>query len=467
MSPITEKGQPSETMHNVSEPQLALFELDTEPITSLSNVHTAKRGKRERSGVHNWHGYYAGYAEQFVSDTLDVLAHPGDIVLDPWNGSGTTTLVAQYKGYPSVGLDLNPIMALHAQAKDLRIPERAEAIQQTARTIIEDARNISESDLNIGDSLLEWVHPEPAYALAALRRAIVTRTGLQSAPGFLEAILTSQPETRAHPSAHRAFFLSALFQVLREVGKFKKGSNPTWLVTDESASSTGRTTILDSYHRIVKRMVYDLERVSLRADKLNPYWVMTGDSRAMDIRDDSIDLIITSPPYCTRIDYVVSTKPELLLMGYGDDEVDGLRRENIGAPVIVDKSITMRPIWGSLCNAFLHGVKNHRSKASKSYYLPIYLQYFQDAERSLRDIKRVLKPEGRGAIVVQSSYYKELELPLGDIYVEMAQELGFHAEIGRREVVRQHMAHINTRSSEYVKEKVYHEDVVYVENPGS
>jgi hypothetical protein len=467
MSPITEEAQPSEPIHSVSEPQLALFELDTEPVTSLSNVHTAKRGKRERSGVHDWHGYYAGYAEQFVSDTLDVLGHPGDIVLDPWNGSGTTTWVAQYKGYPSLGLELNPIMALHAQAKDLRIPERAEAIQQTARTIIEDAQTLSESDLNVGDSLLEWVHPEPAHALVALRHAIEMRTGLQSTPGFLEDILIAQAKTRTPPSTHRAFFLSALFQVLREVGKFKKGSNPTWLVTDESASSTKRNTVFEHYHRVVKRMVYDLDRGSMRTDKPNPYWVMIGDSRAMDIRDNSIDLIITSPPYCTRIDYVVSTKPELLLMGYEDDEVDGLRRENIGAPVIVDKSITMRPIWGSLCNAFLRGVKTHRSKASKSYYLPIYLQYFQDAERSLRDIKRVLKPEGRGAIVVQSSYYKELELPLGDIYVEMAQALGLHAEIGRREVVRQHMAHINTRSSEYVKEKVYHEDVVYVENPGS
>jgi hypothetical protein len=70
-------------------------------------------------------------------------------------------------------------------------------------------------------------------------------------------------------------------------------------------------------------------------------------------------------------------------------------------------------------------------------------------------------------IVVQSSYYKEIELPLGDIYVEMSQALGLDADIGRREVIRQHMAHINTKSSEYRKEKVYYEDAVYVENPES
>jgi ubiquinone/menaquinone biosynthesis C-methylase UbiE len=123
--------------------------------------------------------------------------------------------------------------------------------------------------------------------------------------------------------------------------------------------------------------------------------------------------------------------------------------------------------WGQLCNDFLQAVKKHNSKASQSYYLPIYSQYFQDAERSLREIKRVLKPGGRGVIVVQSSYYKEVELPLGDIYIEMSQELGLEAELGRREVIRQHMAHINTKSSKYVKEKVYYEDAIYVENSGS
>lgn len=60
-------------------------------LASLADVHTGKRGRRERTGVHAWHPYYAGYAEQFVADTLSILAEPGDLVLDPWNGSGTTT----------------------------------------------------------------------------------------------------------------------------------------------------------------------------------------------------------------------------------------------------------------------------------------------------------------------------------------------------------------------------------------
>jgi DNA modification methylase len=457
----------TDSVSRVGEPQLALFELDSARVTSLKHIHTAKRGRNERKGVHAWHSYYAGYAERFVVDVLDVLGQPGDLVLDPWNGSGTTTLVAQYKGYDSLGIEANPAIAIHAQAKHLQIPALLDRAGQTVKMIIEQARELLDADMNIGEALLEWVHPEPARALTALRDAILEQTDIEAAPAFLNEVLTDLVGSRKQRSPVRAFCLSALFQVLREVGKFKPGSNPTWLLTDETASSTRSSAVLEMFEGSIKQMLYDLETYRRKSRDYGRSWVVEGDSRALALEDDTIDLIITSPPYCTRIDYVISTKPELLLMGYGEEEVDGLRRENIGAPVIVDKGIDRRRTWGELCNNFLAGVENHSSKASQSYYLPIYLQYFRDAERSLREIKRVLKAGGRGVIVVQSSYYKELELPLGDIYVEMAQALGLDAEVGRREVIRQHMAHINTKSSEYMKEKVYYEDAVYVEDPGS
>lgn len=457
-----------EVRNTVAEPQLPLFQAMEKQAVDLSTVHTSKRGKRERMGVHRWHTYYAGYAEQFVVDVLAALGRPGDFVLDPWNGSGTTTLMAAYGGYEALGVEINPVMVWHAQAKAPELlPERgnvvamAEAIATRARALVDEMQD------RPNDELLEWVHLEPARALLALKRAILEQTVEISTPGYLKKVLHPSAGQRCFASKRRGFFLSALFQVLRDVGRFRKGSNPTWLVIDEEATTTQVDEVFRQFVTTAKRMLNDLIRSGRTTDVLGKVWTVPGDSRSMEIRDDTVDLVVTSPPYCTRIDYVVSTKPELLLMGYSADTVDDMRRENIGAPVVVDKEIAPRPEWGSVCNAFLEGVAHHQSKASQSYYLPLYLQYFRDAELSLREIKRVLKPGGKAAIVVQSSYYKELELPLGEIYVEMAAKVGTHAEIGRREVVRQHMAHINTKSNAYAKHKVYYEDVVYVENPGS
>ena len=439
---------------NVLQPSLDL------KLISLADVHTAKRGERERAGIHAWHPYYAGYAEQFVADTLSVLAKPGDLVLDPWNGSGTTTLVAQRCGLCSIGVELNAAMALYGQAKNLQFPQVSDAILIEAEDLIEAARLRVSKEPAEDEDVAEWVHDEPLAALLAIRNAIRDRIADTPLPDFVDAIVRTEARKRLHPSRKKAFFLSALFQVLRTVGSFTRGSNPTWILPDDGTPPASPDRVFTLFLQSVRSMLADLEMSAWGTESVAEYWVMTGDSRALPLTDETVDVVITSPPYCTRIDYAVSTKPELLLLGYSNGELDRLRRDTMGAPVIVDKGILQQDAWGRTCNDFVEAVATHPSKASKSYYWPIYLQYFRDAERSLREMGRVLRKSGHAAIVVQSSYYKDVELLLGQIYVEMATQLGFGAEIARREIVRQHMAHVNTQSRQYVQDKVYYEDVV-------
>ena len=69
--------------------QLRLFKHDSLMSAKRNSIY-------EQQGVHSWHPYYAGYAEQFVGSALDYLnLNDSHMVLDPWNGSGTTALVCQ------------------------------------------------------------------------------------------------------------------------------------------------------------------------------------------------------------------------------------------------------------------------------------------------------------------------------------------------------------------------------------
>ncbi len=435
--------------------QLPLFSLSF-PET-LADAHTAKRGQLERTGVHSWHTYYAGYAEGFVADVLSLLARPGDLVLDPWNGSGTTTFVAQRHPVYSIGVEINPVMALHAQAKDLHFIHHVHSLANEAERIVEQARLLLDRPAKQQDDINDWVATEPLSALIALRDMI--RTDYRKVKSSGLAVPAKQVESR--DSSHsKALFFSALFQVLRAVGSFSRGSNPTWLAKQERARPASTEHVFQEYLRTVRSMLEDLETAAVSVDRPSDYRVITGDARCLPLPSSSVDIVVTSPPYLTRIDYAYSTKPELLLLGNDEQAVDTLRRKTTGAPVIVDKSIEPETGWGPTCNAILDAVLQHSSKASRSYYLPFYLQYFRDINVSLREIQRVLKEEARVVIVVQSSYYKEVEIPLGEIYVEMAAALGLGAEIARREVVRQHMAHINTKSRQYIDGKIYYEDVV-------
>lgn len=157
----------------------------------------------------------------------------------------------------------------------------------------------------------------------------------------------------------------------------------------------------------------------------------------------------------------MSTRPELLIIS-NPSLLRTIREKTIGAPVIVDKNIEANPVWGKTCLELLEHVERHNSKAAISYYLPNMLQYFRDVELSLREITRVLKPGSQALIVVQSSYFKEHEINLSQIYVELCKNLGVRSIIANTEIVRGHMTHVNTKSNLYKSGKVYYENVVCI-----
>ena len=436
---------------------------ETRRIPSLANVHTTKRTKRERNGVHGWHPYYAGYAERFVSDVLSLLAEPEDIVLDPWNGSGTTTFVAQRSGFHGIGVEINPVMVIHAQAKNLEFPLQATQLSRKCSDIIQRAKQKVGIELDPDIEIENWVSGEALESLILLRDSIFESSPDPIVPDFASEIFV-KPSLLRNISKETAFYLSALFQVLRAVGNFSQGSNPTWLKqTSQTDTIFTRENVFLSFQEVVEKMLIDLSAARTLLTSRGDYWVIEGNSCELSIESASIDLVVTSPPYCTRIDYAFATKPELALLGYVNSEFDSLRRQTMGAPVIVNKQLRPNETWGALCNDFLASVAVHPSKASSTYYLPTFVQYFHDAQQSLEEIYRILNQRGKAAIVVQSSYYKDIALPLGDIYVEMCEQVGFRATIAKRINVRQHMAHVNTKSRRYQQEKVYYEDVVLLE----
>ncbi|MCY4592044.1 MAG: hypothetical protein OXE86_16115 [Alphaproteobacteria bacterium] len=92
-------------------------------------------------GWHNFFPYYAGYPEHFARS---VLAGAGllknALVLDPWNGSGTTTFSASQIGLASQGINLNPIMLIVPRARLLPRTE-ADSLEPLAREVVKGLRS--------------------------------------------------------------------------------------------------------------------------------------------------------------------------------------------------------------------------------------------------------------------------------------------------------------------------------------
>jgi DNA modification methylase len=430
------------------------------PHISLSKkLESAKRSPSERKGIHSWHPYYAGYSEAFVTSAIEYLGiNKSQILLDPWHGSGTTALVASRYKIRTIGCEINPIMNIFSAAKSGCLIGQEKSIEKLSKEIknrVLDSLYDNQDD----DSLLDFMSESLSRGIRTLYLSLNSYNYPQIP--LETGLFKSLEEIPSFFNPFEAFFKSALFITARKLAGYKGGSNPTWVKTLENKAEYCIEDIVAEWLRVVDCMIDDLDSAFIPTLDNIIHLPISIDSRNLCIHSNSIDGIITSPPYLTRIDYAMSTRPELLIIS-NSSFLRSIREKTIGAPVIVDKTIKVNPIWGDTCLTILRQVETHSSKAARSYYLPNMLQYFRDVELSLRECIRVLKPKSQALIVVQSSYFKEYEINLGQIYTDICRTLNTQCEIVNREIVRGHMAHVNTKSSLYKNSKIYYEDVVCI-----
>ena len=365
-------------------------------------------------GRASWYPYYAGFSERFAGRLIaSAKMELASAVSDPWNGSGTTTAAAASLGHDAYGYDLNPVMVLAARARMLS--KRAKhSLVPIGATIVKAAHDCRTSE---GEPLNTWFVPESAHCLRALERAI-------------QRVLVSVGDTFSLLNSDRiqlisdlaAFFYVALFRTTRQFLQRFEASNPTWLKEPGSAQERLRPSRIDvrvAFQQQIKTMADGIEGDSLTKDsEVN---ISVGSSDKLPLPDNAVDFVLSSPPYCTRIDYAVATRVELAVLGYRtESEFDDLRRMLIGTSTVPRVAPSPNKNWGKTCNLFLEKVAAHKSKASASYYLKNHLQYFDSIYNSIGEISRTLKTNGACVLVVQDSYYKDVHNDLPQMIVEMS-----------------------------------------------
>lgn len=416
----------------------------------------AKRRPAAKTGIESWYPYYAGYTEAFARGVIRVLGKDQTLtVLDPWNGSGTTTRVAHEMGHRAIGFDLNPVANVVASAKIVNADDAA-SITGLARRLAEAERG----RVSNTDPLIPWM----ANSVIAQYRAIESRILAELATSR-DGLIASPQEGNLPPLA--AFMLLALIRAARDAASVNRGTNPTW-----TRPGLGRKRLVrDLGQRWVARIIEmsrELQEAALDSSALP--WagrIATGDARALPLGPSDVDLVVTSPPYCTRIDYVVSSSFELAALGVdsGSTTFLRLRRATMGTPLARCQGAITRPAhsWPASVRGLLEAIRTHRSKASSSYYYKTFHQYFADAEASIRELHRVLRPGGVALFVVQTSYYKELCVDLPSLYVDLGTSLGLDAHVIGQAAVRRSLAQIHPHSLHHRRESQYREAIVALE----
>jgi len=414
----------------------------------------------------SWYDYYAGYSEEFVRDTFCFLDLPtGAHVLDPWNGTGITTQVAYDAGLAAAGYDINPAMVLVAKAR-LLDSTVADSLESLGRDIVRKAARATSADSSDHEPLDAWLSPGSARELRKIERAVQRLLIDHRHPCHLFA-----RQSFSDVSSLAAFFYVALFRTLRELLASFRSSNPTWIRQPRVKASRLRPKAAKLRSLFLSHVKGMTEIVRRRPAVLYPSTGIpspaldVASSVAIPLPDGSVEAVVTSPPYCTRIDYAVSTKPELALLGCNmRDEIRALRHRMIGTPTVVKATPEKSSDWGPTCSRFLSAVESHTSKASHTYYLKTYLQYFHMTYASLAEIKRTLATGGRCVLVVQDSLYKEVHNDLPRIYEEMGASLGWDLVLRRDFSVDRTMARINPQARRYADTRQSIESVLVFQN---
>lgn len=409
-------------------------------MAPFSNPARARASKLRQA--EELYPYYAGFSDRFALDALDwALDGKLGLVLDPWNGAGTTTRLAQSLEVGAIGVDLNPVMVLVAKANLFSGIDAPVLIPLSEKLIEYAASSPRTEDSNPLSALFK---PTTANMFRALAKSIwVHLVNAQDGDNKTVDAISPLP----------SIFYVGLFNAIRGFLRPLSTSNPTWLKLPKSNGETisvRSSEIIESFRKEMARLAGVTKNLPGRERAILTTCLL-GDSSNLSIPNASIDAVLTSPPYCTRLDYARATMPELLcLESVGLADYSVTRGKLMGAVATAPILAEGVPVaWGDRCAEFMEKVYQHPSKASKTYYYRYHFCYFDSLFRSLAELGRVVKGGGRVCLVAQDSYYKDVHNDLPILIREMASSCGFNFMGEFKYVKKNPISSINARSAAY------------------
>jgi len=291
---------------------------DLDPELSWAEHELPERERTKH--VHRLHPYLGKFVPQLVEIFLRRHFRPGDLVLDPFAGSGTTLVEASVQGVHSVGVDISAFNALLSRVKTApRDPAVAERDLRAALARLEAGERGQRAPREPSPYLATWYHPQALDDLLAYRALLA---GYPESHELLSVVLCRAARSARMTAHHDLEFPKAPVTVPYRCHKHARTCFPT-----QDARKFLRRYSLDTIRRIA---AYAALRTAARAA------VLHADARVVDYGDRRFDGVITSPPYPGRIDYHEQHRYAFELLGLDDRRTaeigaaeKGLRRDVI------------------------------------------------------------------------------------------------------------------------------------------
>jgi len=313
--------------------------------------------------THTFHPYPARFIPQIPLTFIKLFTREGETVLDPMCGCGTTLVEAFLNNRNAIGNDLNPLAALITKVKITLIDESEfkyfnRKLELMKRYLDLDYKDVEEKINNLPNRKLSRIFD----------RVVISK---------LESIHETLLEIKEE--GHNDLF---------DFGRVALSATIWSLVENGNGIEVD-----DLFLKKVKYMQNEMIKMSKIIKNIPKVRVICGDARKLEVETNSIDLIVTSPPYVNALDYYRLHMYNMLWLGM---DFDLFRKHEIGG--------------------HSHFIMNRFRLLS---------EYLGDMLRSMIEMNRVLKKDKLCVIVVGNSSLEYELIESYKFFAEMGEKIGF------------------------------------------
>jgi hypothetical protein len=247
---------------------------------------------RQRA-AHSIHeiSYRACFKPQLPGFFIERLTHPGDVVYDPFMGRGTSLVEAALMGRRVYGCDVNPLSGVLCEPR-LAPPAIAEVADALAEVDLEDHDPAPEE-------LLFFYHPDTLRQICGLRKHLLMK---ESAGTLTRADRWVRMVAVNRLTGHSAGFFSVYSLPPNQAVSAQSQAKINVRLNQTPPQRDIKAIILEKSRSLLRDCTADL---CARLDEMVPHHriVLGNASDTPQLQDESVALVVTSPPFLDVVDY--------------------------------------------------------------------------------------------------------------------------------------------------------------------
>ncbi|UZR93135.1 hypothetical protein [Chondrinema litorale] len=366
--------------------------------------------------IHGWFRYTAGFSAEWVTSVFNKFPNAKNI-LDPFVGSGTVLLEGLFNGKKTYGVEAHTLVHKIAEAKLLWNTD-IERLQNEAIGLLKKAAAIKLEKRDYPKLLSKCYPPGTLEDLFKLKQA------------WLETKMSDESRKLTW------FIITSILRVSSPVGT----AQWQYILPNKSKSKVLEPYI--AFENKLNAITSDMELVQRKKLPLGTAKLFKGDSRNLsEIQSNSIDLVITSPPYANNYDYADATRLELTFWEEIDNwgELQNLVKNDIIRACTqhvahirndVDEyfsSSCLKPIRDELKVKFDLLAETRLHHGGKKNYHLMALAYFKDLAETFIALRRVCKDDSNLCFVIGDSAPYGIYLPVDQWLGKLAVGAGFNS----------------------------------------